>query len=86
MSKKTPSKFKASIVGCGSVGSTTAYAYLLSGAVNEMTLIDLNKGKAEGLMLDLLHATSFTPHTEISAADDFAECNIGYSLNVFRVG
>lgn len=79
------SKFKASIVGCGSVGSTTAYAYLLSGAVNAMTLIDINKGKAEGLMLDLSHATSFTPHTEISASDDFADVK-GSNIVVITAG
>ncbi|MBD3360664.1 L-lactate dehydrogenase, partial [Candidatus Peregrinibacteria bacterium] len=63
--------FKASIIGCGSVGATTAYAYLLSGAVTDMALIDINKEKANGLMLDLKHAIPFTPHTEIESGDDY---------------
>ncbi|MFH1534034.1 MAG: L-lactate dehydrogenase [Nitrospirota bacterium] len=83
--RKSQCKFKASIVGCGSVGSTTAYAYLLSGTVTDMALIDVNKAKAEGLMLDLAHATSFTPHTEITASDDFKECK-GSHIVVITAG
>jgi L-lactate dehydrogenase len=71
---KTDSTFKASIIGCGSVGATTAYAYLLSGAVTDMVLVDIEKTKAKGLMTDLEHATSFTPHVNIVATDDFNEC------------
>ncbi|NIA01830.1 MAG: L-lactate dehydrogenase [Nitrospirae bacterium] len=83
--QKSHCKFKASIVGCGSVGSTTAYAYLLSGSVTNMALIDVNKAKAEGLMLDLAHATSFTPHTEIEASDDFKACR-GSNIVVITAG
>ncbi len=67
-------RFKASIVGCGSVGATTAYAYLLSGTVTDLSLIDVDKGRAEGLMLDLEHATALTPHTEIDASDKMEAC------------
>lgn len=66
--------FKASIVGCGSVGATTAYAFLLSGSVTEMALVDVDKGRAQGLMLDLEHATSFTPHMDINAGSDYKLC------------
>lgn len=66
--------FKTSIVGCGSVGATTAYAFLLSGSVTDIALVDLDAGKANGLMLDLEHAISFTPHTKITGSDNFADC------------
>lgn len=46
--------FKATIIGCGSVGATTAYAYLLSGSVANLTLIDVDKGRAQGLKLDIV--------------------------------
>lgn len=65
---------KISIVGCGSVGSTTAYALMLSGTANELVLIDRHALKAEGLMLDLRHASAFTPNVMISAGDDYRLC------------
>ncbi|OGJ43090.1 L-lactate dehydrogenase [Candidatus Peregrinibacteria bacterium RIFCSPLOWO2_02_FULL_39_10] len=66
--------FKASIVGCGSVGATTAYAYLLSGTVTDLVLLDVDKNKAEGLMLDLEHALPFTPNMTIKSSSDFKDC------------
>lgn len=77
--------FKASIIGCGNVGATIAYAYLLSGAVTEMALIDVEKAKAEGLMLDLEHGTSLTPHMNIEATDDFKACE-GSNIVVITAG
>lgn len=87
MSKKTQKScgFKASIIGCGSVGATTAYAYLLSGSVTDMTLIDIDKNRAKGLMLDLEHATALTPYMGISATDDFSACK-GSNVVVVTAG
>ena len=39
---------KVAIVGVGNVGTTFAYALLLSGVVSEIVLIDKNFAKAEG--------------------------------------
>ncbi len=77
--------FKASIIGCGSVGATTAYAYLLSGAVTDISLVDIDAGKANGLKLDLEHALSFTPHTTIAAGDNFAKC-AGSNIVIITAG
>lgn len=77
--------FKASIIGCGNVGATIAYAYLLSGAVTDMALIDVEKSKAEGLRLDLEHGTSLTPHVNIEATDDFKACE-GSNIVVITAG
>lgn len=63
-------KFKVSVIGCGNVGSTAAYAMLLDGTPNEMTLIDLNKDKAKGLLLDFQHALSFLPYVKVEAGSD----------------
>ncbi len=82
---KTTCAFKVSIIGCGSVGATTAYAYLLSGTVTELTIIDMDKKRAQGLMLDLEHALPFTPNMQITASDDFAEV-AGSKLIVITAG
>ncbi len=68
------SEFKVSIIGCGSVGAATAYAYVLSGTVTDLTLFDIDRGKAEGLMLDIGHATTFTPYVDIKASDKISAC------------
>ena len=43
---------KAAIVGCGFVGSASAFALMESGLFSEIVLIDHNKEKAEGEALD----------------------------------
>lgn len=63
-------KYKVSIIGCGNVGATAAYAMLLDGTPNEMALIDLNKNKAKGLLLDFQHSLSFLPYVKIEAGSD----------------
>ena len=77
--------FKTSIIGCGNVGATTAYAYLLSGSVTDLVLIDVNKNLAEGLCMDLEHARSLTPNIEITFSDDVAAC-AGSNLIVITAG
>jgi len=64
-------KFKVSIIGCGNVGATAAYATLLGGPTNEMTLIDVSKERAEGLLLDFQHTLSFLPYVKITAGTDY---------------
>jgi len=48
--------FRIAIVGAGNVGSTFAYALLLSGLAGEIVLIDADKERAEGEVMDLNHA------------------------------
>lgn len=62
---------KIVVIGVGSVGSATAYTLLLSGIVNEIVLIDVNKDKAEGESMDLNHAA---PSITKSRAGDYADC------------
>lgn len=77
--------FKATIVGCGSVGATTAYAYLLTGNVTDLTLIDIDKDRAHGLALDLEHAKAFTPHLQIESTDDFSKA-AGSNIVIITAG
>ena len=39
---------KAAMIGCGFVGSSSAFALMQSGIFSEMVMIDVNREKAEG--------------------------------------
>lgn len=79
------SKFKISVIGCGNVGASAAYAMLLDGIPTELVLIDHNKEKAEGLRLDYEHSLSFLPYVQITASDDYANCK-GSNLIIITAG
>ncbi len=50
---------KIGIIGCGFVGSSAAYAMVLTGVASELILVDLNRELAETDAQDILHATPF---------------------------
>lgn len=58
---------KISIVGAGFVGSTTAYALMMSGLASEIVIVDINKEKAEGEAMDLSHGASFVKPVDVKA-------------------
>jgi L-lactate dehydrogenase len=60
---------KVAVVGCGFVGSTSAFALMQSGLFSEMVLIDVNKEKAEGEAMDISHGTSLISPMNIYAGD-----------------
>lgn len=60
---------KISIIGAGFVGSTTAYALMMSGLASEIVIVDINKEKAEGEALDLSHGESFVKPVDIISGD-----------------
>jgi L-lactate dehydrogenase len=62
------------IVGSGLVGSTTAYALLLSGTVPEIVLIDQDRHLAEGQVQDLRDGALFSRTTRILAGS-FSDCD-----------
>lgn len=88
MSEPTPQEdshpARVAIVGAGNVGSTFAYALLLSGLAAEIVLIDANRAKAEGEAMDLNHAVPFTHPTRIWAGD-YADC-AGAMVTVLTAG
>lgn len=53
------------IVGVGAVGSATAFSLMSSGIVSELVLVDIDREKAEGEMMDLNHGAYFTPPMDI---------------------
>ena len=64
---------RIAIVGTGNVGSTYAYALLLSGLASEIVLIDTNRAKAEGEAMDLNHAVTFAYPTRVWAGN-YSDC------------
>jgi L-lactate dehydrogenase len=60
---------KAGIVGCGFVGSTAAYAMVLTNAMSEIVLIDLSASLAQAQAEDILHATPFVRPIKVVAGD-----------------
>lgn len=60
---------KCGIIGCGTVGATTADTLLGSGLFNEMVLIDINHKKAEGEAMDIGHGAPFVTPVNIYAGD-----------------
>lgn len=60
---------KVAVVGCGFVGSSSAFALMQSGLFSEMVLIDVDKNRAEGEALDIAHGVAFASPMKIYAGD-----------------
>lgn len=75
-------KFKVSVIGCGSVGATAAYAMLIDGTPSEIVLVDRKKDKARGLSLDLEHSLSFLNYTKLTSGDDYGLCKDSHLIIV----
>jgi L-lactate dehydrogenase len=61
---------KLGIVGAGAVGSTMAFAALMSGAARTVALFDINRAKVEAEVLDLSHGIQFLPMAEVIGSDE----------------
>ena len=60
---------KITIIGAGSVGATIAYRLSHEEMASEIVIIDINKQKAEGEVLDILQGTSFRTPISVIAGD-----------------
>jgi L-lactate dehydrogenase len=58
---------KIGIVGIGWVGSTAAYAMVMSGVGREIVLVDINENRARAEAADILHAVPFAHALTIRA-------------------
>ncbi len=63
---------KVTVVGAGSVGSSTAYAALIRGSARHVALYDIATEKAEAEVLDLAHGTQFTGTSDIIGGSDLS--------------
>ena len=77
---------KVVIVGCGNVGMSYAYALLnQKTSVNELVLIDLNKERIEGEVMDLNHCLAFAPSKIDIKVGDYSDCR-GAKMIVIAAG
>ncbi|MCE0558215.1 MULTISPECIES: L-lactate dehydrogenase [unclassified Motilimonas] len=66
------------IVGAGNVGVAGAYAIYLQQLCSEIILVDLDKARAEGEALDLMHGQGITGRVKVKAGDyaDLVDCDV----------
>ena len=69
---------KAAIIGCGFVGSATAFTLMQSRLFSELVLLDVNMEKADGEAKDIAHGIPFAGQMKIYAGtyDDAADAAI----------
>ena len=69
---------KAAVIGCGFVGSATAFTPMQSRLFSELVLLDVNMEKADGEAKDIAHGIPFAGQMKIYAGtyDDAADAAI----------
>ncbi|MCH3977287.1 MAG: L-lactate dehydrogenase [Bacilli bacterium] len=60
---------KVSIIGAGFVGSAITFAIMDSGLASDIVLVDMNKEKAEGEIMDISHGAAFVKSVDMKAGD-----------------
>ncbi|HEY6070630.1 MAG TPA: L-lactate dehydrogenase [Chthoniobacterales bacterium] len=65
---------KIGVVGCGMVGSASAFALVMSGVGREIVLVDLKRERAEAEANDISHAVPFA-HPLLVRAGDYPDLN-----------
>ncbi len=69
---------KVAVIGCGFVGSATAFALMQSKLFSEMVLLDVDFDKADGEAMDIAHGVPFAGQMKIYAGnyEDLADAAI----------
>lgn len=69
---------KVAVIGCGFVGSATAFALMQSKLFSEMALLDVDFDKADGEAMDIAHGVPFAGQMKIYAGnyEDIADAAI----------
>ena len=62
-------KPKVSIIGCGNVGMRYAYALMIKGIVSKIVIVDIDKKRLEGEVMDLSHGAPYISPVEVVAGD-----------------
>lgn len=68
------SRSKVGIVGCGLVGSTTAFSLITQGICDEVLMIDINKERAYGEMLDLQDSIEYLNRNVKVKTGEYSDC------------
>ncbi len=78
---------KVAIIGCGFVGSSSAFALMQSGLFSEIALVDVNHEKAEGEALDISHGVPFVGQVKVYATALGEHLSVdGRSVHSFIIG
>ena len=75
---------KVVVIGAGAVGTTYIYALLQKGVAEEVVLIDIDRRRVEGEVMDLSHGLPYIPPVAIRGGD-YDEC-ADANLIVFTAG
>lgn len=62
-------KPKVSIVGCGNVGMRYAYALMIRGIARQIVIVDLDRKRLEGEVMDLSHGAPYLSPVEVVAGE-----------------
>lgn len=67
-------KSKIAIVGTGLVGSSTAFSLITQGVCDEILMIDINKERALGEVMDLNHCIEYLNRNTKVTTGDYEDC------------
>ncbi|MBA9008145.1 malate/lactate dehydrogenase [Clostridium saccharobutylicum] len=68
-------KSKVAIVGTGLVGSSTAFSLITQGVCDEILMIDINKEKALGEVMDLNHCIEYLNRNTKVVVGSYDQCS-----------
>jgi len=60
---------KISIIGCGNVGTQYAYALIIRGMARQIVMVDIDRKRLEGEVMDLSHTAPYTEPVSIIAGN-----------------
>ena len=69
MSREKKFQPKVSIIGAGNVGLRYAYALMIRGGARRIVLVDLDRERLEGEVMDLNHGAPYLSPVEVAAGD-----------------
>lgn len=69
LSAARAARLRLGLIGSGLVGATFAYTVLLRGLASEIVILDINRDKAEGDVMDLNHALPFAQPAIVRTGD-----------------
>ncbi|BCJ95851.1 L-lactate dehydrogenase 3 [Anaerocolumna cellulosilytica] len=74
MKYMTINRSKVVIVGAGMVGSSTAFSLITQGVCDEVMIVDINKEKAKGEVMDLCHCVEYLNRNVKVTEGDYRDC------------
>jgi len=70
----TINRSKIVIVGAGLVGSSTAFSLITQGICDEVMIVDINKNKARGEVMDLCHCVEYLNRNVKVSEGEYKDC------------